>query len=277
MTLREALNQATTHIARRDAETLLAHFLAHDRAWLFAHPGAELSPHHLAAFHALVLRRAAHEPLQHLTGIQHFYGLPLRVTADTLIPRPETELLVGAVLHSIATQPPAPTPLRILDVGTGTGAIALALATHLPAAGITATDISPAALAVARDNAETLHLTNRIHFIQSDLLSELHADPPFDIIVSNPPYVPLTDAATMQPEVVDHEPHIALFAGSTGLDIYRRLIPQALIALRPGGLLALEFGFDQREPLRTLLSAWHNLRFLDDYANIPRIALATRP
>jgi release factor glutamine methyltransferase len=288
MTLHDALTEASASITRRDAESLLAHLLSHDRAWLFAHPEAELSAAHLEALRALTTRRATHEPLQYLTRIQDFYGLPLRVTRDTLIPRPETELLVEAVLSWVAdwiAQEPAGPPPRILDVGTGTGAIALALATHLPSASILATDLSPAALAVARDNAERLHLSDRVHFLLSDLLnelaSELQAGERFDAIVSNPPYVPTTDAATMQAEVVDHEPHTALFAGADGLDIYRRLIPQAYAALGPRGLLALEFGFGQREALRALFEnpingAWQDLRFLDDYAGIPRIALATR-
>jgi release factor glutamine methyltransferase len=282
MTLQEALTEASTRITRRDAETLFAHLLSCDRAWLFAHPETELTPAHLEAFRTLSARRAAHEPLQHLTGTQEFYGLSLRVTRDTLIPRPETELLVESVLTWIDAQigahPHRTTP-RILDIGTGTGAIALALATHLPTADITATDISPAALDIARDNAERLHLSDRIHFLLSDLLTapQLNAGAPFDVIVSNPPYVALADAATLQPEVVAHEPHTALFAGEHGLDIYRRLIPAAQTALAPNGLLALEFGFGQREPLRALLSDWHGVRFLNDYAGIPRIALATRP
>jgi len=267
-----ALTEASIQIARRDAETLLVHLLHRDRAWLFAHPEAELDPAQLEAFRALTLRRAAHEPLQHLTGQQEFYGLPLHVTRDTLIPRPETELLAEAVLTWAKNEPE---PLRVLDIGTGTGAIALALAQHLPTADITATDISPAALTVARANAASLNLTLR--FLESDLLAALTAAPPFDVIVSNPPYVPSTDAPTLPPEVVDHEPHIALFAGPDGLEIYRRLIPQARSALRPSGLLALEFGFGQREAMLELLAGWHNVRILDDYANIPRIALASRP
>lgn len=289
MTLRDAIAEASIHIGRRDAETLLAHLLTQDRSWLFAHPEAELTAPQIETLRALTVRRAAHEPLQHLTGTQEFYGLPLRVTRDTLIPRPETELLVEAVLHWATQQPSTHTlrsRIRILDVGTGTGAIALALATHLPFADITACDISPAALTVAQENAQRLSLSSRIHFVLSDLLADLDAQTKpqanvkadsFDIIVSNPPYVPLTDAPTMQPEVVHHEPHTALFAGADGLDIYRRLIPQARTALISNGLLALEFGFGQREPLRSLLSNWHNLRFLDDYASIPRIVLANRP
>jgi release factor glutamine methyltransferase len=277
MTLRSALTSASASIARRDAETLLAHLLQRDRAYLFAHPEAELSEAEFAAFAELTNRRAAHEPLQHLTGQQEFFGLTLRVTPDTLIPRPETELLVESVLAWARTQA---SPLNILDIGTGTGAIALALATHLPAAHLTATDLAPAALEVARHNAASFALTTGIRFLESDLLTSIPSTARFDAIVSNPPYIPLTDAPTLASEVVDHEPHTALFAGPDGLDIYRRLIPAAHAALRPNGLLALEFGFGQREALRALLEAapcpWHSIRFLDDYAAIPRVALALR-
>jgi release factor glutamine methyltransferase len=277
MTLHAALAEASTQIARRDAETLLAHLLERDRAWVFAHPEAELDAEQKEIFRELTARRAAQEPLQYLTGEQEFYGLLLHVTSDTLIPRPETELLVEAVLAWAAAQVG---PLRILDVGTGTGAIALALATHLPTAEIVACDLSAAALAVARDNAERLDLAARVSFVQSDLLDaltpEIDAGGLFNAIVSNPPYVPSTDAATMQTEVVDHEPHLALFAGEDGLEVYRRLIPEAQAALRPGGLLAMEFGFGQREALEVLLEGWDDVHFLDDYAAIPRIALATR-
>jgi release factor glutamine methyltransferase len=277
MTLRSALTSASASIARRDAETLLAHLLQRDRAYLFAHPEAELSEAEFAAFAELTNRRAAHEPLQHLTGQQEFFGLTLRVTPDTLIPRPETELLVESVLAWARTQA---SPLNLLDIGTGTGAIALALATHLPTAHLIATDLAPAALAVARHNAASLALTTRIRFLESDLLTSIPSTARFDAIVSNPPYIPLTDAPTLAPEVRDHEPHTALFAGPDGLDLYRRLIPAAHAALNPNGLLALEFGFGQREAIRTLLeatpSAWHSIRFLDDYAAIPRVALALR-
>jgi release factor glutamine methyltransferase len=277
-TVRDAIAEASTHIARRDAETLLLHLLQSDRAWLFVHSDEPLDENTHTQLLALTQRRAAHEPLQHLTGTQEFYGLALRVTRDTLIPRPETELLVEAVLEFARTQP---AKLRILDVGTGTGAIALALAKHLPHAEITASDISPAALEVARANAAQHNLTPRITFVEADLLEAITADQPFDIVVSNPPYVPLADAPTLEPEVRDYEPPTALFAGPNGnpdgLDIYRRLIPQAHTALRTNGLLALEFGFGQRDALQALLTGWHDIRFLDDYAAIPRIALALRP
>lgn len=276
MTIREALAEATLYIPRRDAELLLAHAAARARSWLLAYPDAQLEPALAATFHALVRRRDAGEPLQHLTGTQEFFGLPLAVSRDVLIPRPETEHLVEAVLHWARTQP-APR-LRLADVGTGSGAIALALATHLPEAEILALDLSPAALAIARANAQRIELTGRVRFLESDLLAALRAvELPLDAVVSNPPYVAVADAPALQPEVRDHEPALALFAGPEGLAVYRRLIPEAHAALRPGGLLAMEFGFGQRDALAALLTGWNNLRFLDDYAGIPRVALATRP
>ena len=282
MTLREALTEAASTIDRREAETLLAHLLFRDRPWLIAHADTELSPNLHEIYSALVARRVAKEPIQYLTGHQEFFGLMLHVTPDTLIPRPETELLVEAVLRWIADH-----DLRyphIVDIGTGTGAIALALASKLPTASLTATDLSTAALAVAEQNAARFGLTHRIAFLQSDLLASdiLQSFAPFDIIVSNPPYVSLYEAATMPDEVLHHEPHTALFAGTDGLDVYRRLLPDAHAALKPEGLLALEFGYGQRDALRALFDKpvngpWQDLAFLNDYAKIPRIALATHP
>jgi release factor glutamine methyltransferase len=297
MTLREALAEASLQITRRDAETLLAHVLHRDRAWLLAHADDRITPSDHDALRALTARRAASVPLQHLTGTQEFFGLRLRVTPDVLIPRPETEHLVEAVLDWLKGWHYRHIP-RILDVGTGTGAIALALAKHIKHVRVTASDISLPALDIARENARRLGLDRsdpgwedfpKIKFVQSDLLSafSLPSDPftgrmlpIFDVIVSNPPYVAEADAPTLAPEVRDHEPHLALFAGADGLTIYRRLIPQAHAALQPGGLLAMEIGFGQRDALAELLAhpiqAWQNVRFVDDYAGIPRIVLANR-
>jgi release factor glutamine methyltransferase len=320
MTLRDSLLEASAIISRRDAEVLLAHTLHRDRAWLLAHAEDVLAAPDLESFRALVARRAALAPLQHLTGMQEFFGLTLRVTTDVLIPRPETEHLVEAVLNWAHAQsnadPESGSRLHIADVGTGSGAIAIALASVLEHASITAIDISPAALAIALENAERHHLAGRIRFLQGDLLTPLFArqtpsdplytaDPlnslatgfdPFDpvlsaaaplnpaftsplldAIVSNPPYVATTDAPTLAPEVRDHEPALALYAGADGLDIYRRLIPQAFDLLRSGGLLAMEIGFGQRQPLAELLTDWKDVQFLDDYASIPRVVLATHP
>ena len=274
MTVHNLLLEASTVIARRDAELLLAHTRGPPRIWLLAHPEAEVREAEAASFLGLTARRATGEPAQYLTGMQEFFGLELRVTPAVLIPRPETEHLVEAALAWAQTQK---RPLRFLDIGTGSGAIAIAVAANLPGVEMVATDISFAALAVARDNAVRLGVSDRVRFLESDLLAAVGAaDLPFDAILSNPPYIPSSDAATMQREVVAHEPHTALFAGLDGLDIYRRLIPAAYAALRPGGLLAMEIGFGQREALASLLAGWDNVRFVDDYAAIPRIALAER-
>jgi release factor glutamine methyltransferase len=290
MNLREAITLASNRIALRDAETLAAHILACDRAWLLAHPEHELTPDHQTHLEILITRRAAAEPLQYILGSVEFYGLRLRVTPDVLIPRPETEVLVEQVLLWAASQPvddlagPDAARMRFADVGTGSGAIAIALATHLAAAVVTALDLSPAALELAWQNARDHDCSTRIRFLESDLLSAVAAEqaadrhfPRLDAVVSNPPYVPDTDAPTMQHEVVRHEPHLALFSGADGLDAIRRLIPQSQSVLRAKGLLAFEFGYGQRDAIAQLLTDWHNVRFIDDYAGIPRIVLATRP
>jgi release factor glutamine methyltransferase len=282
MNARQALAHATQQLAAspdlradaaRDATLLLLHALSLSRAQLLANPNRTLTPAEQSAYEALIRRRLTYEPIQYITGEQEFYGVALRVTPAVLIPRPETELLVEAVLSAVD-----PTrPLRILDIGTGSGAIAIALATHLPQAAITATDISPAALAVAAANAARHNLTARIRFVESDLLSAFTPTETFDAIVSNPPYVPTSDRATLHPEVRDHEPAAALFAGPDGLDLYRRLIPQARAALVPNGLLALEIGHNQRDPIAALLANWNEVRFLNDLQQIPRVALARKP
>ncbi len=288
MTLKQLLDETSRRILRRDAETLLVHLAGRDRAWLLAHPETDLPPETLAHFDALVSRRQANEPLQYLTGRQEFFGMELHVTPDVLIPRPETELLVEAALgwirqhvSAVHTGQDQGGALRIVDVGTGSGAIALALAKMLPDAEVWSVDLSEAALRVATANAERLALKSQVRFVQSDLLQS--ALPPqaasgsFDVVISNPPYVPAGDASALQPEVRDFEPHLALFAGDDGLEVYRRLIPQAWQALRHGGLLAMEFGFGQKESLAGLLAGWLDIRFLNDYAAIPRIVLANKP
>jgi len=295
MTLRQAVAEAAAQLsadphlqpdARRDAELLLLHAAGITRAQLLANPERELSPQQHSLYQRSIARRLRHEPVQYITGQQEFYGLILRVTPAVLIPRPETELLVESVLSHFKAR--VAEPLRIADIGTGSGAIAIALAAHLPQAEITALDISPEALQIAAFNARQHNVDRRIRFLQSDLLDIPIGQPPesqsvqsnpfqyFDAIVSNPPYVSEADAPDLHPQVRDHEPSTALFAGPSGLDIYRRLIPQAQAALQPGGLLALEFGHGQREALADLLANWRNIRFLDDLQHIPRVALAQK-
>ena len=280
MILRQAIFEAAQEFARdphlaptaaRDAELLLLHTLALPRTALYTAPARALTAAEQTAFARITARRLAHEPVQYITGTQEFFGLALHVTPATLIPRPETELLVEAALARL----PRDRLLRLTDVGTGSGAIAIAVAKHLPHATIVALDQSPAALEVARENARTHGVLDRIRFCHADLLS---AEPgPFDAILANLPYVPESDRAGLHPQVRDHEPASALFAGADGLDLYRRLIPQAARGLAPGGLLALEFGAGQRDDLAHLLAGWRDLRFLDDLQTVPRVALASRP
>jgi release factor glutamine methyltransferase len=275
MTLAAALDHGAARLAhlasaRRDAELLLMRAVDIDRAFLLTHPEAPVTPGQLATYNQWIDRRAQHEPVQYITREQEFYGLSLRVTPDVLIPRPETEHLVEAALDRL----PSNTPVRIADVGTGSGAIAIAIAHALPLASVTALDTSPAALAVAHHNTEHHHLDNRIRFLKSDLLAAV-ASETFDAIVSNPPYV--SELEVLAPEVHNFEPHSALFAGCTGLDIYRRLIPQARQCLKPNGWLLMEIGHDQRDALAALLTGWTAVTFVSDLQGIPRVAIARAP
>lgn len=284
MTLRESLTEAAAGLAanpllreqaQRDAEALLLDTLKVDRATLLAHPQRELTDEQAARYKAAIGRRLKNEPVQYITGHQEFFGLDFKVTTATLIPRPETEHLVEAVLERLRRSGRT----KILDVGTGTGAIAIALAAHLPQAEIAATDISGEALRVAESNAQDHRLAERIRFVSSDLLEglpEAERNGYFDVIVSNPPYIAESDRDVLHPQVRDYEPAQALFSGAHGLDVYRRLIPQAHEALTPGGLLALEIGYGQRDDLTVLLRGWNDVQFLDDLQRIPRVALASK-
>jgi release factor glutamine methyltransferase len=281
MTIEQALVRATDQLsahprlrpsALADAVLLLRHLLGLSRAALIAHPDRPLTREEQAELQTLVTRRLSFEPMQYILGSQEFYGLNLRVTPAVLIPRPETETLVEAVL---ARLPPG-LDLRIADVGAGSGAIALALAQHLPQAQVLALDLSAEALHVAEENARYHGLADAIRFVRSDLLGALADATPFDAIVSNPPYIADADAQTLHPQVVDHEPHLALFAGPTGFEIYRRLIPQAYALLKPGGLLALEIGFDQQPQIAALLEGWEQIEFVPDLQHIPRVAIARK-
>jgi release factor glutamine methyltransferase len=281
MNLREALTAASLQLgqhpdlaetATRDAELFLLHTLHKPRTILFTDPTRSLSPEETTAFEENIARRMKLEPIQYITGTQEFFGLDFHVTPAVLIPRPETELLVEAVLELM----PADKSLRIADIGTGSGAIAVAVAKHLPLATITALDLSAPALVIADHNAKANQVADRIRFVESDLLAGV-AGETFDAILSNPPYIPTTDRSTLHPQVRDHEPHSALFAGTTGMDIYARLIPLAYEALVPGGLLALEIGYGQLETIEVLLQGWTDVTHRDDLQGIPRTVLARRP
>jgi release factor glutamine methyltransferase len=282
MTLRAWLARAETELsagphpdrARKDAEGLLLHLVGKNRAWLLAHLDDDFAGCTAIRYEGMIRRRLAGEPMQYITGEAEFYGLPFHVTPDVLIPRPETEHLVERVV-ALARSFAQP---RIVDVGSGSGAIAVALAHDLPAARITAIDISEAALALARENAERSGADTRIRFLHGDLLGPITAER-FEVVVSNPPYVPSAERDTLAVEVRDHEPALALFAGDDGLEIYRRLIPAAYFVLVPGGFIALEIGYGQSERVESLLatSGFAQIEFTPDLQGIPRVAIAQRP
>ncbi len=265
---------ATSQNPRRDAEVLLAHILGCGQTALLTHPERPLSLPELARYESFLTRRLASEPMQYITGAQEFFGLLFEVTPDVLIPRPETEQLVEALLERIGPQANARiVNTRILDVGTGSGAIAVALAHTLPQSQVTALDLSLAALEVARRNAERHGVSERVRFLHSDLLEAVDSAD-FDAVVSNPPYV--ADAEVLERQVSDYEPHSALYAGPTGLEVYERLIPQVRKVLKPEGWLLLEVGFGQSPALLRLLSDWTDVSFQNDLQGIPRVAVARR-
>lgn len=257
---------------RLNAEVLLMHTLGCDRAYLYAHPERELNEEELSRYDEHLSERGRGVPSQYITGHQEFYGLDFIVSPAVLIPRPETEHLVEAVLDLTNHIPPGP---RIVDVGTGSGAIAIVLAHELPDADLYATDISPEALEIAHANTSRLQVQNRIHFRDTDLLDGL-PDEHFDIVVSNPPYVGESEHDKVQLEVRKFEPHVAVFGGEEGLDIYRRLIPQAQRVLRPGRWLAMEIGYSQEDRVRSLLGDWEDVRTIPDLQGIPRVIVARK-
>jgi release factor glutamine methyltransferase len=279
LSIAEALFEATQILrtagvpeSRREAGSLLAHVIQKDRTFLISHAEEKLEPHTVHEFRDVVERRAAGEPLQYITGYQDFYGRSFRVTPDVLIPRPETELLVEAALGLMHGS-------RFCDVGTGSGCIAVTLLCERPDSRAVGLDLSPAALAVARENAGAQRVDQRIEFHVSDCFDALPENTrPFDLIVSNPPYVAADVVAGLQREVKDHEPMVALTPGPDGLSIIRRLITEAPQFLQKDGHLLLEIGFDQGETVRELVegSKFKLLETRPDLQGIPRIVILRR-
>jgi release factor glutamine methyltransferase len=275
MTLHTALRQACKLLEeenlaapRLTAEVLLCHALGCERSYIYSHPEAELSDVVRVHYGRYLHERLAGKPTQYITGHQEFYGRDFLVTPAVLIPRPETEHVIEGAL---ALSPP---PRRIADVGCGSGAIAVTLSLEMHA-DVAATDISVDALAVAAKNAKKLNA--RVEFAACDLASAI-APASLDLVVSNPPYVALADAPGLQREVRDHEPHVALFAGETGLEIYARLVKEAERVLRPGGALVMELGFKTSGPVRAMLGPlWQDVQILPDLAGIPRVLSAKLP
>ena len=257
--------------AQQDAELLLRHLLKTSRTWMLANLNTELFGTTWESYYELLQRRYRGEPIQYITGETEFYGLPFTVAQGVLIPRPETEHLVEKVLQLAAEFPQ--NGMQIADIGTGSGAIAVALAHSLPEARVFATDLSPEALAIAKNNAQRNQVAERITFLEDDLLTPL-AGEQFQIIASNPPYVPLGDRDSLSVEVREFEPHSALFAGDDGLEIYRRLIPGARDLLVSGGWLVLEIGYGQQAAIASLLESagYREIGFVPDYQGIARVA-----
>ncbi len=295
------------------AELLLLHAAHRERTYLYSHPEAELNNEEKRVYQSLLDRRISGVPVQHLTGKQEFWGLSFEVTPDVLIPRPETEHLIEVTLDRLALRElRAGRPnkndgagLLIADIGTGSGCIAIALAKELPQAQIIAVDISPTALAVAKRNAEKHALSDRINFVESNLLDQLatigaryivpslstmsaagnlqlpvtnNESLILDLIVSNPPYIGRREAPSLAREVRDHEPSLALYGGEEGYEFYAGLIAQSAAHLKPGGLLVLELGHDSLLAVQPLLEPplWTNVGVTNDLAGVPRVISAER-
>lgn len=292
---------------RLDAEVLLAHVLEKQRIYLYVHFDEPLQPAELAAYREMIKQRVLRVPAAQILGEKEFMGLTFKVTADTLVPRPDTEILVQAAVERLkAMKGEAKTPedevladgeeassaanrdeaavdvsqeaLRIADIGTGSGAICLSVLRYLADTAADTVDISPEARAVAEENAASLGLADRVTFHTGDLLQPLRGMT-FAAILSNPPYIPEADIATLAPEVRLKEPHTALSGGRDGLDFYRRLAKDAPAMLVPGGFMAFEVGIHQAEPVAALAKAnplIARTEILPDYAGIDRVVVAWR-
>jgi release factor glutamine methyltransferase len=284
-TLRQGLQTLLAHqvpSAQLAAELLLMHVLGRDRAYLHTHAEEDVPPELLGRYAQLIAERTRGKPTQYITGHQEFWGLDFEVTPDVLIPRPETEHLVERVLDLARRQGHAKDArLRFVDVGTGSGCIALALASEFPRAILFGADISRPALVVASRNAVQLNMPERVKFLESDLLTRL-LEPDFagtfDFVISNPPYVGKHEVDMVQREVREFEPRLA-WGGDLerGEEVYARLFPQALQALKPGGHVVVEIGYNMHDRVLALLGeGWQNVEVTPDLAGIPRVVSARK-
>ena len=287
MTVLQAIQRSVDFLAKKGvesprlhAELLLAHVLQVPRMKLYLDFERILTEDEQNSLRELVRRRGQREPLQHILGSACFCGLDLAVNGDVLVPRPETEILaeLGWQFLKNAAAKPGSAPPSALDFGTGSGCIAIALAVQCPAARVSALDISPAALALARQNAAKHAVDSRIEFLAGDGFAALPANTRFDLIISNPPYIPAAEIATLDPEVRDHDPRPALDGGTDGLDFYRRLAREAAAFLRPGGHTMLEFGDGQETAVAAAFEVekWIVESVKPDYNGRPRILAAHR-
>jgi release factor glutamine methyltransferase len=260
------LEDANIAAPRLTAEVLLSHAIGCHRSWLYAHSNDELREVWWIHYGRYLHQRLNGTPTQYITGKQEFYGRMFRVTPDVLIPRPETEHIIEATLERCRDA------RAIVDIGTGSGVIAVTLGLEMKAR-VLGTDISAAALRVAAGNSR--NLSADVSFVCCDLGSAL-ADQSFELVVSNPPYVPERDAPSLQREVRDHEPAAALYGGTDGLEIYRRLIPDAKRLLRPSGWLIMEIAHDGAAAVTQLLGGWREVTVLHDLAGLPRVIATQR-
>jgi release factor glutamine methyltransferase len=273
----EELKKAGIESSALTTDLLLGLVLGWDRTRVLTHTEEILPEEAWARLQDLVRRRARGEPLHYLTGEKEFYGLAFRVTPDVLIPRPETEILVEKALDRIKNDLLPQT--RFVDVGTGSGCIAVSVARGSPSSTGWAVDLSAAALRIARGNAIRHGVAGRIGFVQADLLECFAPKPRFGLILCNPPYVALTEYGSLPSDVRDYEPHNALFGGQSGLEIYRRLVPQIPSRLVPGGYFLLELGTGQGEPVRQLVEG-EGLSLetvVNDLQGIPRCLIGRNP
>ena len=255
---------------RLDAEVLLSHILGRERIYLYVHFDEPLEPTELARYREAIKQRVQRVPVAYIIGEKEFMGLTFKVTADTLVPRPDTEILVQAAVERLRARGEAP---RFADIGTGSGAICLSVLHFLPKAQADTVDISPAARAIAEENAAALEVADRVTFHTGDLLAPLAGS--YDAILSNPPFIPDDDIAALAPEVRLKEPHTALAGGKDGLDFYRRLTADAPALLKDGGFLALEVGIHQAAPVAALaVPSFSRTEILKDYAGIERVVIA---
>ncbi|HSR12949.1 MAG TPA: peptide chain release factor N(5)-glutamine methyltransferase [Thermodesulfobacteriota bacterium] len=253
---------------RLDAEVLLASALGTDRVGLYTHFDQPLKSEELAIFRQLIVRRLKREPVAYILGKKEFWSLPFKITPDVLIPRPETEILVEEALKILSSRGDG--PAEIMEIGTGSGVISVALAKERPDVRITATDISPKALGVAFENARLNGVEEAIQFLPGDLFEAVPRGKEFDLILTNPPYVPAGEIPSLMPEVRDYEPRVALEAGSDGLDLFRRALPQLTKFLRPKGWFLAEFGGHGQD--REILRMAENTNYLDSFDFIKDLA-----
>ena len=281
MTVLEAIQKSSDFLGKKgiessrlQAELLLAHLLKLPRMRLYLNFERALSPAETDALRELVKRRGQREPLQHIIGSTSFCGYEIAVNRHALVPRPETELLAELGWQFLSTLNAQRS--NAFDFGTGTGCIAITLAARCPNAKITATDISADALALAKENAERNQVAERIEFLQGDGFAAVPKDEPFDLIISNPPYIPSAEIATLQPEVRDFDPRGALDGGADGLDFYRKLAAEAQPFLKPGGKIMLEFGDGQADDIKRIFEneKWIVEAVKEDYSQRARILIA---